>query len=189
MSVALTGAVVIALFLCSLTAGFLFAFSVVVMPGISRLDDGAYLRAFQVMDGIIQDNSPLFITMWVGSVVAMLSVLVLSLGSPGGPDRLMLLGAAGLYLAGVQLPTVLVNIPLNNRVQTLQIANLDATDARAARSAFESEWNRWNVVRTVVAVVTVVMLLTATAPSPTSGQASTRPDATELARLGTLAHS
>jgi CubicO group peptidase (beta-lactamase class C family) len=183
MSAALTGAVVVALFLCSLTAGFLAAFSVVVMPGIRRLDDGAYLRAFQVMDGIIQDNSPLFIVMWVGSLVAMLSVLVLSVGSSGGPDRLLLIGAAGLYLGGVQLPTVLVNIPLNDGVQMLQIANLDGSAARAAREAFEPAWNRWNVIRTVVAVATVVMLLTAIAPLPASGQAPTRPDTTELARM------
>ncbi|HKK93190.1 MAG TPA: serine hydrolase [Longimicrobiales bacterium] len=185
MSVALTGAVVVALFLCSLTAGFLFAFAVVVMPGIRKLDDASYLRAFQVMDGIIQNNSPLFIVMWVGSVVAMLSVLVLGLGVGGlsGVTRALLVGAAALYLGGVQVPTATVNIPLNNRVQALDVDQLDAPTAERERDTFEARWNRWNVIRTVVAIVTVVMLLTAMAPSPASGQAPTRPDATELARM------
>jgi hypothetical protein len=36
--------------LCSLVAGFVFAFAVVVMPGIQTLSDRDYLRAFKVMD-------------------------------------------------------------------------------------------------------------------------------------------
>jgi len=163
MSAALAGTVAAAFILCSLTAGFLFAFAVVVMPGITRLDDGAYLRAFQVMDGIIQDNSPLFILMWVGSVVAMLAVLVLGVGIGGlsMATRGLLVGAAVLYLGGVQLPTVAVNIPLNNRVQALQIDQLDGPATQRERADFEARWNRWNVIRTVFAVGAVLMLLTA----------------------------
>jgi uncharacterized membrane protein len=159
VSAAVTAVVVIALFLCSLTAGFLFAFAVVVMPGIRTLDDGSYLRAFQVMDGVIQGNQPFFILMWVGSIVAMLAVLVIAAGTLSGLDRVLLVGAAVLYLGGVQLPTAVVNIPLNQQVQTLRIDELDAPAAQAARRAFQSRWDRWNVVRTVVAIASVVMLL------------------------------
>jgi uncharacterized membrane protein len=161
MSAALGGAVAAALVLCSLTAGFLFAFAVVVMPGIRKLDDHAYLRAFQVMDGIIQGNNPLFIVMWAGSVVAMLAVLALGLMTTAGPGRMLLVGAAGIYLVGVQLPTAIVNIPLNNRVQNLQIDELDPSAARMERDLFEPRWNRWNVIRTFVAVGSVAMLLAA----------------------------
>jgi len=34
-------ALIAATFLCSIVAGFLFAFAVVVMPGIRSLDDGS----------------------------------------------------------------------------------------------------------------------------------------------------
>jgi uncharacterized membrane protein len=40
---------ILAAFFCSLVAGFLFAFAAVVMPGIRRLDDGAFIRAFQAI--------------------------------------------------------------------------------------------------------------------------------------------
>ena len=171
MSAAAAGAVAAAILLCSLTAGFLFAFSVVVMPGITRLDDRSYLRAFQVMDGVIQDNSPLFILMWVGSVVAMLAVLLIGLGVVGlpGATRALLVGAAVLYLGGVQVPTAAVNIPLNNRVQALQVDQLDGPAAARERGAFEARWNRWNVRRTVVAIVAVLMLVAAVVPSTVSG--------------------
>lgn len=166
MSAALGAAVAAALVLCCLTAGFLLAFAVVVMPGIRELDDGAYLRAFQLMDGIIQGNHPVFIAMWVGSVVAMLAVLVLGVAANGlpGPTRALLVGAAVLYLVGVQLPTAAVNIPMNNRVQTLQVDQLDGVMAQRERDVFEARWTRWNVIRTVGAVGTVLVLVAAVAP-------------------------
>ena len=51
---------VLATFLCSLVAGLLFAFAVVVMPGLRSLDDGGFIRAFQAIDRVIQNNQPLF---------------------------------------------------------------------------------------------------------------------------------
>ena len=47
-------ALFLATLLCALVAGFLFAFAVIVMPGIGRLPDREFVRAFQEMDGIIQ---------------------------------------------------------------------------------------------------------------------------------------
>jgi uncharacterized membrane protein len=37
-----------------LVAGFLFAFAAVIMPGIRSLGDRAFIRAFQVIDRVIQ---------------------------------------------------------------------------------------------------------------------------------------
>ena len=56
----------IATLFCSLVAGFLFAFVLVVMPGIQRLNDREFIRAFQVIDSIIQNNQPIFVLVWVG---------------------------------------------------------------------------------------------------------------------------
>ena len=44
-------ALILATFLCSLVAGLLFVFAVVVMPGIGSLNDREFIRAFQVMEG------------------------------------------------------------------------------------------------------------------------------------------
>ncbi len=43
-------ALILATFLCSLVAGFLFAFAEVLMPGIRALGDREFIRAFQAMD-------------------------------------------------------------------------------------------------------------------------------------------
>ena len=149
----------VAVFLCSLVAGFLFAFAVVVMPGIATLRDGELLRAFRVMDRVIQNNQPLFLLVWMGSAVALPVAAVLGFGQLDGAGRLLLVGSAAVYLLGVQLPTIAINIPLNNRVQSLEIDRLDETAQAAARREFEPRWNRWNSIRTVLACLVSVALI------------------------------
>jgi len=144
---------VVATFLSSLVAGLLFVFAIVVMPGIKHLTDREFIRAFQAMDGIIQDNQPLFILVWVGSAIAVIAATLLGLGQLDGSARWLLLLAAIAYMAGVQMITIVVNIPLNNRLQALNVDLLDATAHRTARFDFESRWNRWNAFRTIIAIL------------------------------------
>ena len=150
---------ILATFLCSLVAGFLFAFAAVIMPGIRRLDDGGFIRAFQVIDRVIQNNQPLFVLMWVGSVLSLIAATVLGLATLSGADRLLIIVAAVVYLLCVQLPTVTINIPLNNMLQKLEPDSMDETTRKRSREAFESRWNRWNIIRTACATLVSIVLL------------------------------
>ena len=47
--------------LCTLATGFILTYAIIVMPGLSKLDDKEFIKAFQVTDGIIQNNQPIFI--------------------------------------------------------------------------------------------------------------------------------
>jgi len=149
----------LAAFLCSLVAGFLFAFAVVVMPGIGRLDDRGFIRAFQVIDGVIQNNQPLFLLVWVGSALAVVAAALLGLWALDGADRLLVIGGALVYLVGVQLPTVAINIPLNNGLQKLDPDTMDAATRKRARNDFEPRWNRWNAIRTACASLASIVLV------------------------------
>ena len=152
-------ALVLATFLCSLVAGFLFAFALVVMPGIRSLNDREFIRAFQVMDRVIQNNQPLFMLVWVGSVVALVTSAVLGIGRLDGAGRLLIIFAALAYLLGVQLPTVTINIPLNNKLQTLDVDAMNATTQKAVREDFEPRWNLWNSIRTAFASLASGLLI------------------------------
>lgn len=152
-------ALVVATLLCSLVAGFLFAFAVIVMPGIGRLENGAFLETFQEMDGIIQRGQPLFGLVWLGSVVALVAATALGIAQLSGLDRSLLVVATSIYLVGVQLPTFSVNIPLNNEIQKLTIEEMDDEAQLSARNRFEARWNRWNVIRTVFATAASAILL------------------------------
>lgn len=152
-------ALILATFLCSLAAGFLFAFGIVVMPGIRDLNDREFIRAFQVIDRVIQNNQPIFMLVWLGSVVALLVSAVLGFGQLDGTGRLLIILATLAYLLGVQLPTVTINVPLNNQLQTLDVDGMDETALKAARNAFEPSWNRWNAIRTAVASLASALLM------------------------------
>jgi uncharacterized membrane protein len=150
---------VLATFLCSLVAGFLFAFAAVVMPGISRLDDGGFIRAFQVMDRVIQNNQPLFVFVWVGSVLALVAAAVLGLFALSASDRLLLIVATLIYLLCVQLPTVTINIPLNKKLQNLDPGTMNEAARKEARDDFEPRWNRWNATRAACASLASLLLV------------------------------
>jgi uncharacterized membrane protein len=150
---------VLATFLCSLVAGFLFAFATVVMPGIRKLDDGGFIRAFQVIDRVIKDNQPLFIFVWAGSVLAVIAAGVIGVSALTGTDRLLLIIAALLYIFGVQLPTATINIPLNDALQRLDAGTMNEAARTRAREDFEPRWNRWNVIRAACASLVSLLLM------------------------------
>ena len=112
-----------------------------------------------MIDRVIQDNQPLFVFVWVGSVVMALVAAALSLWAAVGLDRALVLGAALVYVLGVQVPIGTINIPLNNEIQRLEVAMMTDAARQDARAMFERRWNQWNVTRTVVAVFTSALLL------------------------------
>ncbi|MEM8601048.1 MAG: DUF1772 domain-containing protein [Bacteroidota bacterium] len=142
-----------------LATGLVFTFAVVVMPGLRSLPDGDFLRAFQVMDRIIQDNDPRFLLVWVGSVLSLVAAAFVQAPILDGVPRALLFAALALYLLGVQLPTFLVNVPLNNRLQALDLATLDGEALAAARAKFEARWVFWNAFRTGCGLLTTALLL------------------------------
>jgi uncharacterized membrane protein len=151
--------IVISILLSSLVSGLLFGFAVVVMPGLAKLADKDFLFAFKHIDGIIQNNQPLFILVWAGSIFSAITTLVLGVMNLTGGQLYLVSGASGLYLLGVQLPTFRFNIPLNNTLQNLDIEALNESEAAGARAGFEAPWNRWNRFRTVSAILSVSLLL------------------------------
>ena len=146
-------------FLCALTAGIVLTFAIVVMPGISKLNDHDFLQAFKEMDRIIQNNHPLFMLVWIGSALTLVASVVVGSSHLEGWDKALLILAAALYFVGVQLPTATVNIPLNNRLQNLELATLTTTQLREARTQFEVPWTRWNGIRTIFASLTTLSLI------------------------------
>ena len=142
-----------------MVTGFLFAFAVVVMAGIKKLNDREFIQAFQAMDGIIQNNQPIFVAVWLGSVIALIVAGALGIGHLDAAGRWLLIVTTLAYLLGVQLPTFTVNVPLNNRLQSLNVDAMDEAAQKLAREAFEGRWNRWNSIRTVIACFVSLLLM------------------------------
>ncbi len=152
-------ALVLAIVLCALVSGLLFGFAVVVMPGIAKLPNKDFLLAFKNMDGIIQNKQPLFMLVWVGSILSVLVSMILGTIDLSGQETLLLWMGGGWYLLGVQLPTVAFNIPLNDTIQTLEINKLNELELANSRVNFEAKWNRWNRIRTINGIIAVTIFL------------------------------
>lgn len=146
---------------CALVTGFVFTYAVIVMPGLAKLTDKEFIRAFQVTDELIQNNQPIFMIVWVGSVISVTSTLIVSLMGPYSVETVLVIIAGFVYLLGVQGLTVLVHLPLNRRIQTVNVEEWDASALREERLLFETRWIRFNWIRTIIGLGVIVTFMVA----------------------------
>lgn len=152
-------ALTLATLLCSLVAGFVLAFAIVVMPGIRNLDDHDFLQAFKAIDRVIQTNQPIFSLVWLGSILGLVAAALIGMVQFDGVNRLLIGAAAAIYLLGVQLPTFTINVPLNNQLQMQKLDAMTDLALREVRVNFEPRWIQWNSIRTIFAILTSALLI------------------------------
>ena len=146
--------------LCSLVTGFILTYAIVVMPGLSKLDDKEFIKAFQVTDGIIQNNQPIFILIWVGSIISVVSTIIISIFTLGLLEAWKIIFVSLVYLIGVQAITIIIHLPLNRRIQNIDINSTNLQSLNEERKNFETKWNYFNYIRTIIAfLVTLFFLL------------------------------
>jgi uncharacterized membrane protein len=99
------------------------------------------------------------VLVWVGSVVALVTSAVFGFGQLDGVGRLFIIFTVFAYILGVQLPTITINVPLNNKLQALDVDAMNETTQKMARKNFEPRWNRWNSIRTAIASLVSALLI------------------------------
>src|SRR5680860_36038 len=141
---------VLALLTTGLMSGLYLTFSISVLPGIARTDDSTFVAAMRGMNVAILN--PAFAIIFGGPLVLDIVAVASRL-----PDGSVVSGGIGwiltalvLYIATLVI-TGVVNVPLNNRLNTTE-------PPEAARALFERAWVRWNVVRSVVCTASFVSL-------------------------------
>ena len=144
---------------CSLVTGFIFTYAIIVMPGLSKLSDKEFLKAFQVTDAVIQNKQPIFMVIWVGSIVSVLSLILISIAYVGLSETWLIVLVALIYLLGVQGITILIHLPLNNQIQKLNLEKLKDENLKNERLNFENKWNFFNNIRTTIAFFVSLTLL------------------------------
>ena len=145
--------------LCSLVSGFIFTYAIVVMPGLSNLNDKEFIRAFQVTDAVIQNNQPIFMFTWIGSIVSLFSTILTSVISFELSEAWLIILISVIYLLGVQGITMVIHIPLNNHIQKVVIEELSYEAINEERVKFERKWNYFNNIRTSISISISLLLL------------------------------
>jgi uncharacterized membrane protein len=124
-----------------LVAGLLFGFACAVLPGLSRVDDVAFVAVMRSINVRILNGW--FLVCFVGAPLCTVAALVVAVG--GDADSVWPIVAAVGLTAVSYLITAVANVPLNNALESA-----GSSDASAVRARFEDRWVRWNVTRTVL---------------------------------------
>jgi uncharacterized membrane protein len=136
-------------------AGIFFAFSNSVMPGLNASRPASAIETMQAINDKIQN--PLFLLTFVGVPVAAAVAGGVLLASGERASALFFFAAAAAYVLGAFLPTVVVNVPLNNTLDAAAIPS-DLEEAGRIWTDYSSRWTRWNHLRAVASAVSLLLM-------------------------------
>lgn len=153
----LTATTFIAALGCALVGGVFFAFSTFVIHALRRLPPHEGIAAMQSINLTV--INPMFLGLFLGTAGLCVVVVVVTVGplarsEAGGMPYLLV--ASARYLIGTIGVTIACNIPLNNRLATLEPT---APDAPHRWTHYISRWTAWNHVRTVAAILAAASFL------------------------------
>ena len=111
------------------------------------------------MDQIIQNNHPIFLLTWMGSIVSVLGAMVVAVYELGVTVCWPLLVIGLVYLIGVQGITVFIHLPLNSALQKIEVNAIELRAISEQRLLFETRWNYFNRIRTIIAFAVTVALM------------------------------
>ena len=149
---------VLATLLAGLSAGICFTWGNAVTPGIGKLDDFAFLSAFQSMNRVILN--PLFLFIFFSPFLFATIGAVQHRHDSFLPLGL-LIGAALIYFFGLVLVTIFGNVPLNELLDRTALTSISHRELSVLRQQFESPWKLYHTIRTWAASISFLLLVVA----------------------------
>jgi uncharacterized membrane protein len=146
----------LATLLFGLAAGFFFAFAVDVAPALARAEPAAAIAVFQQINIVVRNAW--FGAVYFGAVIVPLAALALAWRERRSASWWLVLAAWLVYLGGVQAPTFMINVPINE-VVAVWTPSAPAGDWRALLA----RWAAFNTLRTVAATAAFALSLVALA--------------------------
>ncbi|MCP3445088.1 DUF1772 domain-containing protein [Bradyrhizobium sp. CCGUVB14] len=143
---------------CGLMAGVYFAFSTFIMTSLGRLDQAAGIAAMNAINVDIVRS--LFMPLFLGTTVAGAALVVLGALRFSEPGAVSMIAGGGLYVIGMFVVTVALNVPLND---ALAAAQPSSPEAGAVWAAYLKDWVFWNHVRTVASLMASALFIVALA--------------------------
>jgi uncharacterized membrane protein len=143
-------ALIAATALMGLSAGLFATFSYVIMPGLRRASDAAFVDAMRGINVAILN--PVFALTFGGAFFVGVLALVLGWGDASRP---WVVAGLVLYVVGAYVITFAVNVPMNDTLEA------GKGSAASLREAFEDKWTMWNHARSVLTTGGFVCLVVA----------------------------
>jgi uncharacterized membrane protein len=152
-----TGILFAAIILTGLSAGLFYAWQVSVIPGTRKVMDMTYLQSMQSINKEILN--PAFFLIFIGSPLALAISTIQHYNN--GVTFWILLAASAIYALGTFAVTAFGNVPLNDSLDALDLAELGEAATAKFRTSYESKWNRLHLIRTVFSVLSFMCSLAA----------------------------
>ncbi|WP_269584442.1 anthrone oxygenase family protein [Roseibium sp. Sym1] len=137
----------------ALMAGFFFAFSSTVMPGLSLSAPDPGMIAMQEINIAVR-NAMFAAGFWVALALAAAGALLSPIRrQPGWP--FLFLGCL-VYLAGVFAVTAAANVPMNRELATMPAG---LAESMAYWSRYQTDWTLFNHVRMAAAFLAAAIVM------------------------------
>ncbi|MDT0540699.1 DUF1772 domain-containing protein [Croceitalea sp. P059] len=146
---------ILGLVFTGLTAGLCFTWSNAVTPGIGRLDNLSFLKAFQAMNRAIINGK--FMIVFFGPVLLLFLNTYLFKGN--NTSFWLFLIAAILFFIGIGLVTIFGNVPLNELLDKSNLEALSKIELQELRDKFEKPWNLLHTIRTLSSFSAFMLLI------------------------------
>ncbi len=141
---------------CGLIAGVYFTFSTFVMQALGQLPGSLGMTAMVSINRVILRSA--FMPLFLITTLASLGLLIFALLQLSQPGNWAAALGSGIYLIGMFLCTMVLNVPLNNKLEE-QIHGSAAADQ--VWSHYLKQWTRWNHVRTLASTVAFALFVLA----------------------------
>jgi len=145
----------VALVLMGVNAAFFYAYSVSVMPGLNATTGESAIAAMQAINRAVR-NPVFFVTFFLTPVVTMLAAALARRDGRRAAAK-MLVGAAAVYVLAVMVPTMVVNVPMNEALAGASVEAM-AAEPDTIWTDYSGPWTIWNHVRTAASALGLLFL-------------------------------
>lgn len=135
--------------------GFFYAWVCSTMWGLDQLPASTAIEAMNAMNRSVRNV--VFAPAFFGTPVVLGAVGVWGYMLGKRPTALWLIAAALVYLVGAFLPTIMVNVPMNQALMLTDMAR-DNAALQQVWGDYSSRWQVWNIARTVASGVSLLMV-------------------------------
>ena len=142
-----------------LIAGLLFSYSCSVNLGLHHLTDIDYIKTMQAINVEIQNIY--FFIVFMGLLLLLPASTWLNYSLNNKVTFYLMLTATLFYFIGVFGVTALGNVPLNNQLAKIDLANTSEETLSTFRSHFEINWTKYHLIRTMASFVSFLLTILA----------------------------
>ncbi|MDF1809482.1 MAG: DUF1772 domain-containing protein [Phycisphaerales bacterium] len=148
-----------AILVTGVVGGIFFAFSDFIMRSLATTPPSSGIDAMTEINRKVY-RSVFIHGIWISAV---LSVILIFAGVTqiSDPESIWLIVGGSCYLLGVMGVSILFNIPMNHKLESLASRFEDSANLRAQKfwSIYLSRWTLWNHVRSVAAVISTLCFI------------------------------